>query len=232
MKRFYKEASTGPAEGGHGVLLDGRPVRTPARRPLVVPSAALAAAVAAEWQVQGEEVDPRTMPMMRLVATALDRVTDERPSVESDLVAFGGSDLVCYRTDAPMELALRQAELWDPLVEWAALALDAPVATTTGLMAVAQPPAALEALRRHLARLPALQLMAVHAVTAATGSLILALALHAGHIDAGRAFEAGLVDELYNLEVWGEDADGRARLEALRSEIAGAERLLDLLRQG
>lgn len=232
MKRFYRTASSAPAEGGHGVLLDGRPIRTPGRRLLVVPSAALAAAVAAEWQAQGEEVHPRAMPMMRLVATALDRVTDERAAVEADLVAYGSSDLLCYRADTPVELALRQAELWDPLIEWAALALDAPLATTAGLMAVEQPPAALEALGRHLARLPALELMAVHAVTAATASLVLALALHAGVIDAGRAFEAGQVDELYNLEVWGEDADGRARLEALRAEIASAARLLDLLRQG
>lgn len=232
MKRFYRTASSAPAEGGHGVLLDGRPIRTPARRPLVVPSAALAAAVADEWQAQGEKIDPGTMPTMRLVATALDRVVDERAAVEADLMAFGASDLVCYRAVSPVELALRQATLWDPLVEWAALALDAPLATTTGLMTVEQAPSSLEALGRHLSRLPPLELVAVHAVTVATGSLVLALALHASELDAERTFEAGLVDELYNLEVWGEDPEGRARIEGLRAEIASAWRLLALLRQG
>lgn len=231
MKRFYKQAGSAGVEGGHGVLLDGRPVRTPARAQLVVPSAALAAAVAEEWQAQGETVEPRTMPLMRLVATALDRVAAERERVEADLVAFGASDLLCYRTDSPAELGQRQTALWQPPLDWAARTLDAPLVVTTGLVAVAQPEAAVSALARHLGRLPALELMVVHAVTVATGSLVLGLALHAGEIDAGAAFEAGLVDELYNLEVWGEDPGGRARLDALREELAQAERLLLLLRQ-
>lgn len=232
MKRFYKQAGTAPAEGGHGVVLDGRPVRTPARAPLVVPALALAQGIAAEWQAQGKTVAPATMPLMRMTATAIDRIPARRHAVEADLLAFARADLLCYRAQLPSELVERQGRLWQPVLDWAALRLDAPLLVTQDLVHIEQPPQALDALARRLEQLDALELTAVYTVTASTGSLVLALALYYGQIDAREAFEAGQVDELYGLEVWGEDAEGRARLDALASEIAAAERLLALLRQG
>jgi len=230
MKRFYKEAGTAPVEGGHGVLLDGKPVRTPARAPLVAPTAALAQAVADEWHAQSEKIEPATMPLMRMVATAIDRIPGRRSSVEADLVSFGAADLLCYRAKTPSELVARQMALWQPVLDWAALRLDAALLVTDDVRHVEQPPQALAALTRRLQALDALELTAVHAVTSPTGSLLLALALLDDEIDAERAFEAGLADELYNLQVWGEDPDARSRLEALRSEIAAARRLIELRR--
>ena len=231
MKRFYKEAGTAPVAGGHGVLLDGKPVKTPARAPLVAPTAALARAVAAEWQAQGEKIDPGSMPLMRLLATAIDRVPLHRSGVEDDLAAFAAADMLCYRARTPSELVARQMELWQPVLDWAALRLDAALLVTDELVHIAQPPQALAALARRLQRLDALELTAVHTVTAATGSLLLALALLEGEIDAETAFEAGVADELYNLEVWGEDPEARTRLEALRAQIAAAHRLIALSRE-
>lgn len=230
MKRFYKQAGSARAEGGHSVLLDGRPVRTPARALLVAPTAALAAAIAQEWQEQGETIAPATMPLMRMTATAIDRVPGQRAAVEADLLGFAASDLLCYRAASPAELAERQARLWQPVLDWAALRLDAALLVTQDLAHVEQPPQALAALARRLEALDALELTAVHTVTVSTGSLVLALALLEGEIDAAAAFAAGHADELYGLEVWGEDAEARVRLDALAAEIAAAERLLSLLR--
>jgi len=232
MKRFYKEVSTGPRDGGFQVLLDGRPVRTPARALLVVPSEALARAIADEWLAQGDIIKPAAMPLTGLVVTAFDRISGRREDVESDLVSFGSADLICYRAERPAELAALQDELWQPLLDWSALSLDAPLVATTGLAHVAQPPVALAALGRTLASLSDLELVAVHAVTAATGSLVIALAFHAGQLEPRAAFEAGQVDDLYSLRVWGDDAEARRRLEALEAEIGAARRLLDLLRDG
>jgi len=230
VKRFYNEAAARAGTVGFEVVLDGRPVRTPARASLTLPTLALAEAVAAEWQAQGDEVVPHSMPMMRLVSTALDRVATGRAAVEADLLSFGASDLVCYRADSPVELAQRQAMLWQPVLDWAALEFDAPLVATSGLQHVAQPQDALVALAHRLEALDDLGLMAVHAVTVATGSLLIGLALHAGRLGSDEAWAAGLVDELYGLEVWGDDPETRARLEGLRGEIAAAARLLRLLR--
>ncbi len=231
MKRFYKEAGSAPAEGGHGVLLDGKPVRTPARALLVTPSAALAQAVADEWQVQGEKIDPASMPLMRMVATAIDRIPANRSAVEADLMAFASADLLCYRATHPTALVERQSGLWQPVLDWAALRLDAALLVTQELVQIEQPPQALAALQRRLEALDALELVAVHTITAATASLLLALAVVEGELDARAAFEAGQADELYGLEVWGEDEQARARLDTLSGEIAAAERLLMLARQ-
>ncbi len=231
MKRFYKEASSAPAEGGHGVLLDGRPVRTPARALLIAPTSALAQAIAEEWQAQGETIDPASMPLMRMVATAIDRIPPNRAAVEADLMAFASADLLCYRATAPSNLVERQSRQWQPVLDWAALRLDAALLVTQDLMQIEQPPQALAALQRRLEGLDALELVAVHTVTVSTASLLLGLAVLEGELDARAAFEAGQTDELYGLEVWGEDEQARARLDTLAGEIAAAERLLCLMRQ-
>jgi chaperone required for assembly of F1-ATPase len=205
-------------------------VRTPARALLVAPTAALAAAIAQEWQEQGETIAPATMPLMRMTATAIDRIPGQRSAVEADLLGFAASDLLCYRATSPVELVERQARLWQPVLDWAALKLDAALLVTHDLAHVEQPPQALAALARRLEALDALELTAVHTVTVSTGSLVLALAVLEGEIDAREAFEAGHADELYGLEVWGEDAEARVRLDALAADIVAAERLLSLLR--
>ena len=151
MRRLYKAASTRAAAHGYTVFLDERPLRTPSQRPLAVPSRSLAEAIATEWMEQGETVHPGTMLLMRLAATAIDRIAPDPSPTIDQITAFGRTDLVCYRTDSPQELAARQTAAWQPLVEWAAASLDAQLAVTTQLEPVAQSPAALAALRAAVA---------------------------------------------------------------------------------
>ena len=230
MKRFYKTCAVKPDEAGYIVTLDDRPVRTPARAVLTVPTPALAQAIAEEWDGQGEKVEPFTMPLMRLATTALDRVANRRDAILDDLASYGGSDLVCYRAQHPRELVERQNIHWQPLVDWVASEHDALLAVTSGLVAVPQPEPALKALRRPLEALDPFALVAAHTVTSSTGSLVITLALLAGRIDGRQAFELGTLDDLYALEVWGEDKEARERLDGLQGTILAAERMLALAR--
>lgn len=231
VKRFYKTASAAPAEtGGYAVLLDGRPVRTPAKALLVLPAEPLAAAIAEEWQGQGAEVDPRAMPLNALACTALDVVAPARAQIVADLMGFAGHDLVCYWTDETGELLRRQQRDWQPLLDWAAKEFDAPLHKTCGIASQAQPPASLAALERAVAAHDDLALTALAAAAKAAGSLIIALALARGRLDAAEAFRLSQLDELYQAERWGEDAEAARRREALRQEIEAAARLLELVR--
>jgi chaperone required for assembly of F1-ATPase len=229
VKRFYKDVGWRAAGEGFEVTLDGRPVRTPRRRPIHLPSEPLAQAVAGEWEDQTDEIRPETMPLTRLVTTALDRVAGERPVILQDLAAYAASDLVCYRAEAPVELVARQAERWQPLVDWVRYRYDAALAVTSGVIPVSQPQTALALLTAALQPLPDLEIMALHTVTTATGSLVIGLALLEGEIDGEAAWAAGLADELYMFEVWGEDAEAKRRHDALRRDILAAERLLHLI---
>ncbi|MBC6439802.1 MAG: ATPase [Rhodospirillales bacterium] len=229
MKRFYRTSGTEVLTGGHGVTLDGRPVKTPRRATLMVPTAGLAAAIANEWDGQGETVDPEIMPLMRLATTAIDRVGPERAAILEDLTAYGGSDLICYRTDSPAELAQRQMEAWQPFVDWAAARHDALLAVTSGILHVEQPEPAVSALARALEGLDDFHLMAAHTLTVSTGSLVIALAFLDRHVDGAAAFEAGCLDDLYALEVWGDDRDAWERLDGLKASILAVERFISLL---
>jgi chaperone required for assembly of F1-ATPase len=231
VKRFYREAACAPAAGGgHAVLLDGRPVKTPSRAPLVVPAAALAEAIAAEWQAQGEQVDPRAMPLNALACTAIDIVAPERRRIVADLMGFGGHDLLCYWTDETGELLRRQQRHWQPLLDWAAADLGAPLRKTCGIASQPQPPESLAALERAIEALDDFALTALAAAAKAAASLVLALALTRGRIDAAEAFALSQLDELYQAERWGEDAEAAARRAALRGELESARRFLDLAR--
>lgn len=230
-RRFYRAASAGITPDGFAILLDGRPVRTPAGHPLLLPGRALAEAIAAEWEAQGELIRPPTMPLTQLASTALDRVGPERPAILGQLIAYAGTDLLCYRTDHPADLRARQEHDWQPLLDWAAERLAAPLVVTAGLLAVSQPAAAIEALAAHLDRQDLWSLTAIQAVTAATGSLLLALALAEGRIDAAAAWTLSALDETYQIEQWGEDAEATARRTALEADIAAAARLLALAAQ-
>jgi chaperone required for assembly of F1-ATPase len=229
-KRFYKQvAVTIVEDGGHGIALDGRPIRTPGGAPLTAPTAALAEAIAAEWAAQDDEIRPLTMPMMRLAATAIDRIGRERAAIVDQIAAFGGSDLLCYRTESPASLIERQATLWQPLLDWAAEAHGARLVVTRGIIHVAQDQAALDALRAAVDDLDDCRLAAVSHLIATCGSLVIALAIAARHIGAAEATAACQLDEEWQAEQWGEDAEATERHGNLAREIADAVRFLELL---
>lgn len=229
MRRAYKAVTVQADDGGHQVRLDGRPLRTPARAALLLPSAALAAAVAAEWDAQGETVRPATMPLMQVAATAIDRIAPDPAAMACEIARFAETDLVCYRAEDSPALVRRQHAAWQPLVDWAALTHDAALRVVQGIMPVPQPPAALAALAAAVGRLDPWRLSALSVATAAAGSLVIGLALLAGRIDAEGAWEASQVDETFQIERWGEDAEAAARRAALREDFAAAERFLRLL---
>jgi chaperone required for assembly of F1-ATPase len=230
MKRLYKIARAEPvAGGGYGVMLDAKRLLTPAKLPLVVPSLALAEAIAEEWQAQGERLQPRTMPLMRLASTAIDLVTRRHGDVVAELAAYAGTDLLCYRADQPPELAARQHAMWQPLLDWATLRYDAPLIVTAGIVPVTQPPASLHALAAAVEAYEPMRLTALHALTTATGSLIIALAVLEGEIDADAAFAAAQLDENFQIERWGEDYEAADRRAALKADIATAARFAMLL---
>ena len=228
MKRVYGAAGVAPAEGGHAVVLDGRPASTPARRPLVLPNAALAEAVAAEWMAQGETVEPATMPLTRLAATAIDRATGGRGRVVDEIAAYAEADLLCHRAVAPAELAARQAAGWQPLLDWLAERHGAKLAVTNGVIAADQSEAAVAALKRVVGAFDDAALAGLHALTAVSGSLVIALALSGGRIDAEAAWRLGRIDEDFQGERWGVDAEAAERGESLRADLHAAARFLRL----
>ncbi len=228
-KRFYKSAEAVEGDSGHGIALDGKPVRTPAGHPLGVPGAALANAVAAEWAAQDETIDRETMPLTRLVCTALDLVPERRVDIVAEVAAYAETDLICYRTDEPPALARRQAAAWEPLMAWADERYGARLAVTSSITPVAQAPKALKALRDAVAGEDDFALAGLGTATRAFGSLVIALAMRLGRLDARAAADASLVDEYYQLERWGEDAELAARCARVARDAADAERLFRLL---
>ena len=162
-RRFYKTAASTPVDGGWGVTLDGKALRSPAKRPFVLPTEALAMAIADEWQAQGEKVNPGSMPLMQFAATAIDRLADDRAALVEEIAGYGHSDLICYRAEEPPSLARRQEEVWQPLVAWAAERYDVALNVTTGIVAVEQPAHALATFRRVLQACDLLALTAVAA---------------------------------------------------------------------
>lgn len=226
-KRFYAEAGViAGAKGGFVVALDGKPVRTPSRHEFAVRFEPLALALAAEWQAQGEHIDPVTMPLTRMVNTALDGVAGAEEAVFEEILRYAGNDLLCYRAASPEALVLREAELWDPYLDWAA-EHGARFTLSEGVMHVEQPAETMRAvaavLRRHSS---ALQLTALHAVTTLTGSLILALALAEGREAPGTIWEAAHVDEDYNISLWGEDHEAAERRAKRRVEFDAASMIM------
>jgi chaperone required for assembly of F1-ATPase len=232
MKRVYKKAATRPAEGGGwGIALDSRPMRTPGKNDLVLPTEGLAAAIAAEWDAQQDEVRPHSMPLTRLAATAIDRTRPLRERVIAETANYAGTDLVCYRADHPPELAARQQSVWQPLLDWAMLRYDAALTVTSGVIPTSQSPTALRAFTGAVAALDNFRLTALHTLTAACGSLVIALALFEGRLDADAAFAASQLDETFQIEAWGEDSEAAERRRALAADIAAAARFIRLLNQ-
>lgn len=227
-KRFYKDVTVSDEDGLAAILLDGRPVRTPGKALLAVPSVRLAEAIADEWRGQGDRIDPNTMPLTKLVNSAIDGVAGQEAAVIDDIVAHGGSDLLCYRASGPEGLLALQAEAWDPVLAWAAGALGAPLSLAEGVMHVQQPPGSLAALRAEIEPLDALKLAALHVMTTLTGSALLALAVARGERSPEAAWEAAHVDEDWQISQWGEDAEAQQRRKNRKAEFDAAAKLLAL----
>jgi len=230
MKRFYKKTAAIPAADGYGITLDGRLVKTAAKRDLVLPNLALAQAIAAEWDAQQGEIRREKMPLTRLAGTTIDRDSTQREAIVRQVAHYAGTDLVCYRATHPPALAARQQAVWQPLIDWAVERYDAPLTVTTGVIPASQPTVSLAAFTAVVAGHDDFSLTALHAATAACGSLVIALALLEGRLDAGEAFAASQLDESFQIEAWGEDAEQAERRALLAAEIAAAARFLELLR--
>ncbi|HEX8241401.1 MAG TPA: ATP12 family protein [Allosphingosinicella sp.] len=229
MKRFYKQATVSPEAGGVAIMLDGRPVRTPGRNLLRVPTEELAEAVAAEWNGQGEQIDPRSMPLTGLANAAIDRVAPDPAAFARTLAEYGESDLLCYRAEGPQSLVERQSRVWDPLLGWARTRFGVEIETTAGVMHRRQPPETVEQLRRAVAARGAFQLAGLAPLVTIAGSLIIALALAEGAIGLEAAWDAALLDEAWQAEQWGADPLAAASLENRRREFEGAYLFLTLL---
>jgi chaperone required for assembly of F1-ATPase len=233
--RFYKEVTVSEGEGGFGLALDGRPLRTPAQRPLAAPTAPLAALLAEEWRAQREFIDPSSMPLTRLANSIIDGVADAAPEVAAEVEKYLASDLIFYRAEAPQGLVRSQDAAWDPLIAWARDALGADFRTGAGVVHLAQPQDALTAAAAVIPRNSAnprdiWRLGATHSVTTLTGSALIALALLSGQLSVADAWAAAHVDEDWNMVQWGRDELALERRAYREAEMQAAGRVLALLR--
>ncbi|AWX92867.1 MULTISPECIES: ATP12 family chaperone protein [Paracoccus] len=219
-RRFWTAADVQDTGAGWEVRLDDRALRTPGKQPLVLPTEGLARAVAAEWDAQASVIDPNTMPLTRSANSAIERVTPQFDAVVAMLSDYGGTDLLSYRAEAPEALVEAQARGWDPLIDWAATELGAPLRITHGVLPVPQDEGALLKLRAEVSALDPFGLTALHDLVTLPGSLILGLAVIRGRLDADQAHALSRIDEEFQAERWGRDdeaeAAARARLDALR----------------
>jgi chaperone required for assembly of F1-ATPase len=229
VKRFYREAAPAPAEGGVAILLDGRRVRTPARNPFVVPTEELAEAIAAEWNKQGEEVDPRAMPLTGLANAAIDRVAPDPGTFAKGLAAYGESDLLCYRAEGPAPLVRRQEEQWDRLLSWARRRYDIDFETVCGIMHRPQPAETVDRLAHAVAARDPFRLAALSPLVTISGSLVIALALAEGEVGLEEAWAAATLDEAWQAAQWGVDPLGAAALAERRRDFDAAYGFLTLL---
>ena len=229
MKRFWTKAEVAEVEGGLAIELDHRRVKTPARADLVVPTPALAEAIADEWNRCGEEIDPRAMPLTGLANAAIDRIAPDMGNYAAGIASYGESDLICYRAEGPEGLVAWQAESWDALIDWARRRHDVDFACQTGIMHVPQPDDTVRKLAHAVAALDAFQLAGLSPMVTIGGSLVAALAVLEGMMPAEAAWEAVSLDERWQLEQWGDDAEARAALDARRRDFLAAARFLELL---
>ncbi|MEN3972941.1 ATP12 family protein [Sphingomicrobium sp. XHP0235] len=230
MKRFWKEAAVVEREDGWGVVLDGRDVQTPARKALVVPSEALANAIADEWNTVGEgDIDPRDMPLTGLANAAIDRIENGRDAFADELAGFATSELCCYRADHPDALAEREAEAWDPLLDWAAQRYDVAFERTSGIAPVDQPETTLERLAGAVRSEDAFALAGLTPLVRIGGSLVAALAVRHGAVAPEAAWDAVEVDRLYQNEQWGADEEAEKAAAARRADFLAGARFLELL---
>lgn len=228
-KRFYTQVGVAQLPDGYGVELDGRGIKTDARKALIVPTRKLAAAIAGEWDVQIDEIDLASMPLTRLAKTAVDRGAIDRTLNIDEILKFSNSDLLCYRAADPAPLVKRQTAGWQPILDWAAEALDVRFEITSGLVVLDQPAVSLANLRSHVEPLSDFEISGLAPTTALLGSVVLAMALFKGHLAAAEALALSLLDELWQLEMWGEDEEARDRREGLSRDFLGLEEFLSAL---
>ncbi|HUR43760.1 MAG TPA: ATP12 family protein [Aestuariivirga sp.] len=226
-RRFYKTVEVTPERG---IALDGKPVRTPRKALLVLPTRRLAEAVATEWKAQGDKINPASMLMTKLANTAIDRVGSEKPRILAEMVDYAASDLVCYRADRPPDLVARQTAHWDPVIGWALTVLNAPFEAWPGVVHRPQPPEALHRLGTVLETLGNYEIAALHNIMTLTGSALIALMLKRGTLFSDAAWAAAHVDEDYQIENWGEDEEAAERRAARRKEFLACCRFLELCR--
>ena len=227
-KRFYKTAAAGESADGFAVLLDGKSVRTPARRALAAPTRALANAIAAEWNAQTGVIEPTSMPLTRLANAIVDAVADAPAPVAQEIVQYLGSDLLCYRAREPAGLVTRQAQLWDPVVAWAQDALGARFVLAQGVTHLSQPAAAIAAAAKAIPE-NAWRLGALSAITTMTGSALIALALDHGQLSVEQAWQAAHVDEDWQMAKWGRDPAALARRAYRFAEMQAAAKVLEMV---
>lgn len=228
-KRFYKSANVAERDGGaFSVLLDGRQIKTPAGKPLAVPTRGLAQAIAEEWNAQGETVVPASLPLTKLANTAIDTVPERKTEAADDIVKYAAGDLVCYRAPYPAELAAAEAQAWDPILSWASVQYGATFRISSGIAHIAQPPESLEAIRAVVAAFDAFKLTALHVMTSLTGSALIALAHVGGDLDAAAAWATAHTDENWQVSRWGEDFEAGQRMKARLAEFESASRFFRL----
>ncbi|MBI5939533.1 MAG: ATPase [Caulobacterales bacterium] len=223
-RRFYKTVTTGPVEGGHAVLLDGRTPKAPGGTPLVLPTAGLAALVAGEWDAQDPHIVMTSMPAVRLAYTALEKVGGLREAVAEEVARYAGSDLLCYRAEAPQALAREQAEAWDPLMTWARDELSVRLEPTLGIIHRPQPPESLARVQALALELDDFGLSALAHAAGLFGSAVLALALQHGRLDGGQAHDLARLDEAFQEKHWGVDGEAAIRTEGRLAEALWLER--------
>jgi len=216
-KRFWKAVDVAEVDGGYAVQLDGRSIKTPAKAALVLPTRALADLLAAEWDAQAELINPATMPATRAANAAIDKVRGQFHEVAGLLTAYGETDLLCHRADAPAELVARQAAAWDPLLDWSAARFGVRWQVTTGVMPVAQPRETLDRLGAHVAGYTPFQLTAFHDLVSMPGSLVIGLAAAEGQAPVEALWQASRIDEDWQIEQWGPDDEAES-LTALRRQ--------------
>lgn len=230
MKRFYMDVAVAPVDGGWTIRLDDRPVRTPARAALVLPTAALADAVAAEWRGQGESVDPAAMPMTGLANAAIDHVAPSPADFAASIARYAQSDLLCYRADGPEALVARQSAAWNSLLDWARARYDVAFAVTQGIIPVPQPEETLARLGAAVAALDPFRLTGLSTLVTLSGSLVCGLAVVEGGYDPAAVWQAAEIDEAWQVEQWGEDAEAAARSARRGAEFATAADFIALSR--
>lgn len=228
-KRFYKTVQAQTADDGYSILLDDRDLKTPGRRLIVLPTESLADAIAGEWEAQTSHIDPSTMPRTRIATTAIDRVAEDKGPAVSEIVSYAGTDLVCYRADDPVELVDRQAAAWDPLLEWIRVALSVHLVSTSGIIHVDQDAAQIQHLDTIVSALDPLTLTALHTLVTIAGSTVVGLAILHGRLTAREGFDVSRIDEQFQIDQWGEDAEAAARAKAYWEEFEAAAEVLTLL---
>ncbi len=230
VKRHYRSTGVVGLDGGFAVTLDGRPLRTPGKHPLLLPREKLAHAIAGEWQGQGERIAPASLRLTRLANGAIDVVGPARATVEADILGYADTDLVCYRAAGPDSLIARQHETWQPLLDWATTRFGAALGVTRGILPITQPDEVRAALAEPIGAMDDFVLAGLHAAVAAAGSIVIGLALAEARIDAEAAWQAALADEIFQAEQWGADAEAESRRAALRQDIAAAGAFMALCR--